>query len=141
MFPKLITKYKKQPQLLDNFFTFLSNLCSGDSLLKNSYLKAEKVKVIFESIHLLILSHKTKNRLHLDLKQTIFSFFANLVTNSEHRKTFIEFLQADNKLQEIQEELELYPRSAHNFEAYIENVLSVVANAFIDCPLEASSLS
>lgn len=39
MFPILITKFKKQPSLLDNFFIFVSNLCEGNSILKNSYLK------------------------------------------------------------------------------------------------------
>lgn len=89
MFTKLITKYKKQPQLLDNFMTLTSNLCSGDSALKNVFLKKEKVVIIFESIYLLILSHKSKNRLFLDLKQSIYSLIANLITNIDHRKTFV----------------------------------------------------
>lgn len=29
MFPRVITKYKKQPLLVDNFLTYFSNLCSG----------------------------------------------------------------------------------------------------------------
>lgn len=93
MFSKLITKYKKQPQLLDNFMTLLSNLCSGDSTLKNSFLKKEKVTVIYDSLFLFILSHKSKNRLILDLKQTVYSLIANIITNLEHRKTFLLFLQ------------------------------------------------
>ena len=39
LFPVLISKYKKQPNLVDNFFIFMSNLCSGESQLKNKYLK------------------------------------------------------------------------------------------------------
>jgi hypothetical protein len=44
-------------------------------------------------------------------------------------------------MQEIRQELELYPRVAHNFEAYVENVLSVTANAFVDSQVEALELA
>ena len=89
MFPKLITKYKKQTQLLDNFMTFFSNLCSGESALKNTHLKKEKVCVIWDSLYLFILSHKTKNRMILDLKQSVYSLIANLITNLDHRKNYV----------------------------------------------------
>lgn len=39
LFPKLITKYKKQTTILDHFCTFFSNLASGDSALKTNMLK------------------------------------------------------------------------------------------------------
>jgi IS30 family transposase len=61
MFPKLITKYKKQPLLLDNFLTFFSNLCSGESVLKTSLTK-DKVAIIFDSLYHFVLNHKSKNR-------------------------------------------------------------------------------
>ena len=102
MFPKLITKYKKQPQLLDNFITLFSNLCSGESALKNNFLKKEKFTVILDSLYHFILSHKSKNRLFLDLKQSVYSFIANVITNAEHRKTFIEFIKKNNKIEELQ---------------------------------------
>lgn len=98
MFPKLITKYKKQPQLLDNFITLFSNLCSGESTLKNNFLRKEKFTVILDSLYHFILSHKSKNRLFLDLKQSLYSFIANIITNAEHRKTFVEFVKQNNKV-------------------------------------------
>ena len=62
MFSKLITKYKKQPRLVDSFLTFFSNLCSGDSVLKGSFLKKDKVSAIVGSLFYMILDVKTKNR-------------------------------------------------------------------------------
>lgn len=141
MFPKLITKYKKQPQLLDNFYTFFSNLCSGQSTLKNNFLKKEKFTVILDSLYHFILTHRSKNRIFLDLKQSVYSLIANIITNGEHRKTFVEFIKKNNKIEELQEQLQLYPRAAHNFEPYIENVLSVTANALVDTSLQSDSLS
>ena len=101
--------------LLDNFMTFFSNLCSGESPLKNQHLKSSKTKVIFDSLYHFVLGHKSKNREFLDLKQSLYSFIANLVTNLEHRKVFISFLNEDNKFEEIRQEIELYPKTAHNF--------------------------
>ena len=48
--------------LLDNFVTYFSNLCSGDSVLKNSFLTKTKVKVIIDSFYHYILNHVSKNR-------------------------------------------------------------------------------
>jgi len=45
---------------------------------------------------------------------------------------YVELLKTEGRLEDIKEELELYPRTAHNFETYIENVLSVTANALLD---------
>ena len=141
MFPRLITKYKKQTMLLDNFMTFFSNLCSGESNLKNSYLKTEKVKIILDSLYHFVLSHKSKNRELLDLKQSLYSFIANVITNLGHRKMFVELLEKDDRMGDIRQELEGYPRDSHNFEPFVENVLSVTANAFLDSQLEAAGLA
>ena len=62
LYPKLVTKYKKQTMLLDNFVTYFSNLCSGDSVLKNNFLTKTKVKVIIDSFYHYVLNHVSKNR-------------------------------------------------------------------------------
>lgn len=77
----------------------------------------------------------------MDLKQTVYSLVANLITNAEHRKVLVTFWQKDDNLNEVRMELEMYPRMAHNFNSYIENLLSVTANAFFDCPIEAQKLA
>lgn len=48
--------------LLDNFITYMSNLCSGDSHFKNIFLTRTKVKVIIDAFYHYILDHKSKNR-------------------------------------------------------------------------------
>jgi len=101
MFPRLITKYKKQPMLVDNFLTYFSNLCSGDSTLKNTYLTPQKFKVVLNALHHFILNHKSKNREFLDLRQTVYSLIANLITNAEHRKVLVAYWQKDENLNEI----------------------------------------
>ena len=101
MFSKLITKYKKQPRLVDNFLTFFSNLCSGDSILKGSFLNKDKVSAIVGSLFYMILDVKTKNRQVLDLRQTIYSFIANLITHEQHRRFFVDFLTKNNKLVDL----------------------------------------
>ena len=50
-------------------------------------------------------------------------------------------LGQEDRMESLRQELELYPRVAHNFDAYIENILSVTANAFLDSQMEAESLA
>ena len=89
--------------LLDNYVTYMSNLCSGDSALKNIFLTKTRVKVIIDAFYYYVLNHKSKNRDFLDLRQSIYSFIANIITNVEHRKLFVEMLGKDNKMDELRQ--------------------------------------
>jgi hypothetical protein len=100
LFPILITKYKKQPCLLDNFFIFISNLCEGNSTLKNNYLKKEQFIVMTEAMFVRIFDEdRSKNRNIMDLKQSIYSLISNLITNVEHRKAFVAYLISKDRIQ------------------------------------------
>ena len=90
MFPRLITKVKKQPQLLDNFLLFVSNLVSKDSKLKDSYLSTDEVMALIASLDEYLWKAKTKNRLLMDARQTSMSLVSNLLTNAKIRRVFVE---------------------------------------------------
>jgi len=67
----------------------------------------------------MIFDYKSSNKKILDLKQSIYSFISNVITNIDHRRAFVDFIKRNNRLQDIKEDLELYPRKSHNFEGYI----------------------
>ena len=50
MFPRLITKCKKQGVLLDNFLLFFSNLCAKESKLKEVFMSPEEVIGLISSL-------------------------------------------------------------------------------------------
>lgn len=78
----LISKYKKQTDLVDNFFVFLSNLCEGDSPLKGILIKKEQLMVMIEALFVRIFDQgKTHNRRVLELRQTVFNLISNIITN------------------------------------------------------------
>ena len=90
MFPRLITKAKKQPQLLDNFLLFVSNLVSKDSKLKDSFLSTDEVMALIASLDEYLWKAKTKNRLLMDARQTSMALVSNLLTNPKIRRVFAE---------------------------------------------------
>lgn len=89
----------------------------------------------------MVFDYKSKNRKILELKQTIYSLIANLITHPELRKTFVEFVKKNNRFQDLKDDLELFPRQSHNFNEYIENLLSVLANASLETQIEANEIA
>ncbi len=97
-YSKLLSKRKTATQLLNVFMIYMSNLLSGgDSGFKNIYLTKQKVITLVDSMILVILDEKTHNRTYLELKKNVYGMIANLTTNSDHRKTLVEFFQKNNK--------------------------------------------
>lgn len=84
---------------------------------------------------------RSKNRNIMDLKQTIYSLFSNIITNTEHRAAFVNYLIKNDRVMFLKNEIEGYPRYAHNFEGYIENLLSLLANASLDTELKSIDLA
>lgn len=68
----------------------MGNLCSGNSKLRDNYITDEKFKTIVTLLYDKVISRKTVNRSHLNLKKNIYSLFANLAINQGHRLKFIE---------------------------------------------------
>jgi hypothetical protein len=88
------SRVKSKTQLLSLFIIFMSNLLSGtESGLKNKFFfKDNKFYTLINSLYVMILDqHSSSNRNFLDLKKNVYGLIANLVTNLEHRKAFIEF--------------------------------------------------
>ncbi len=139
MFPVLISKFKKQTGLVDNFFVFLSNLCEGDSPLKTTLIKKEQLMVMIEALFVRIFDQgKTHNRRVLELRQTVYNLISNIITHPDNRKAFVAYLTTRDRLSFLRQEIETYPRYAHNFDAYIESLLSVLANASLETEIPAS---
>jgi hypothetical protein len=87
------SRIKSKTQLLSLFIIFMSNLLSGtESGLKNKFFfKDNKFYTLINSLYVMILDQHSSNRNFLDLKKNVYGLIANLVTNLEHRKAFIEF--------------------------------------------------
>ena len=58
---------------------------------------------------------RSKNRNIMDLKQTTYSLFSNIITNVEHRAAFVDYLIKNDRIMFLKNEIEGYPRYAHNF--------------------------
>jgi hypothetical protein len=97
------SRIKSKTQLLSLFIIFMSNLLSGsDSGLKNKFFRENKFYTLINSLYVMILDqHSSSNRNFLDLKKNVYGLIANLVTNVEHRKAFIEFAFKNFKFEEL----------------------------------------
>lgn len=80
-FTRLISRHKKQPDLLSSFLIYLSNLCYGASKLRDSFINESIAKLLISTLYEKILVKKTVNRNHLNLKKNVYGFYAHLVIN------------------------------------------------------------
>lgn len=85
---------------------------------------------------------KGKNRKILNVKQTAYSLIANIVTNIDHRKAFAKYvIDNSDRLEFFKNQIQNYPRFSHNFDGYIENILSVFANLTLDTQFKADEIA
>ena len=80
-FSRLISRHKKQPDLLSSFMIFASNLCSGNSKLRDNFITGAAFKIMVGLLFEKVLKRKTANRSYLNLKKNVFSLYANLSIN------------------------------------------------------------
>lgn len=97
----------------------MSNLCSGDSKLRDTFITYQSLKAIVNLLHEKVICKKSANKSQLNLKKNIYSLYANLAINVQHRASIIEILNEKEFVDEREEprwcqlarELKTYPKS------------------------------
>lgn len=87
-FSRLISRHKKQPDLFSSFLIYASNLCSGNSKLRDTFITDSAFNVIVGLLYEKVVTRKTTNRAYLNLRKNVYSLYANLIINQEHRNRF-----------------------------------------------------
>lgn len=63
----------------------MGNLCSGNSKLRDTFISTETLKIVVLSLFEKVLIKRTTNKSQLNLKKNIYSLYANLAINLNHR--------------------------------------------------------
>ena len=67
----------------------MGNLCSGNSKLRDTFITKETLRVVVLSLFDKILMKRTSNKSQLNLKKNVYSLYANLAINVNHRQELI----------------------------------------------------
>lgn len=81
----------------------MGNLCSGDSKLRDTFITHQALKAIVNLLHEKVICKKSTNKSQLNLKKNIYSLYANLAINSQHRVTIVEILNEKEFVDEREE--------------------------------------
>ena len=81
-YPRIITKFKKEVQLVTSFVIYCSNLCMGETLLKNE-LEKNLLGVLASLTR--IIETENKLRRFIDLQKSCYNLISNLLTKESLR--------------------------------------------------------
>lgn len=121
-YPAIITKYKKEMQLVSSFVIYCSNLCMGESLLKTELEK--NLPGVFGSLSR-ILESESKQRRFIDLQKSSYNFISNLLTKESIRE---KVSTNDELLQLLVEKTKALPKHNDDFQESAVALLSLLAN-------------
>jgi hypothetical protein len=121
-YPIVITKFKKEIQLVSSFVIYCSNLCIGESLLK---VELEKnLPGVIASLTR-IIETETKKRRFIDMQKSVYNLISNLLTKESIR----EKIGDDAELIELLVgKLQLLPKINDDFKESAVALLSLFAN-------------
>lgn len=81
----------------------MGNLCSGSSKLRDTFISHQTLKTIVNLLHEKVISKKSANRSQLNLKKNIYSLYANLAINVQHRTSIVQILNEKEFVDEKEE--------------------------------------
>jgi hypothetical protein len=117
-YPIVITKFKKEIQLVSSFVIYCSNLCIGESLLK---VELEKnLPGVIASLTR-IIETETKKRRFIDMQKSVYNLISNLLTKESIREKIGDDAELIGKLQ-------LLPKINDDFKESAVALLSLFAN-------------